>query len=325
MSVAVILLALAFQGNSPPLDLGQARQKIEAGKLEEARGALAAMSNDNAEVAHLRGLLHLKSRDYPKAIEAFSHVIAMGAPDSAAVKEALVLLGQSYFLTERMPEAVAVLEKAVTAGVRTNEVFYMLAIGHIQSRNPEKAVHAIGGLFNVSADSASAEVLTAQMMIRHHFEEFAVPRLQRALELDPKLAGVHFLLGQIAVYKGELDNGLAEFRQELGINPNSSATYYKIGDVYTRREDWANAIPFLQRAVWLNPDFSGPFILLGKAYLKQKDFENAEGMLRQSIRMDPQNYSAHYLLGQTLLQGGKTDEGRKMLVKSQQLRQAESR
>jgi Flp pilus assembly protein TadD len=45
-------------------------------------------------------------------------------------------------------------------------------------------------------------------------------------------------------------------------------------------------------------------------------------MLRQAIRMDPNNYSAHYLLGQTLMQAGKTEEGRKMLQQSQQLRTA---
>jgi hypothetical protein len=36
--------------------------------------------------------------------------------------------------------------------------------------------------------------------------------------------------------------------------------------------------------------------------------------------MDPQNQSAHYLLGQTLVQMGQTEEGRKMLERSQELR-----
>ena len=51
------------------------------------------------------------------------------------------------------------------------------------------------------------------------------------------------------------------------------------------------------------------------------EMANADGMLRQAIRLDPQNYSAHYLLGQTLIQDGKTDEGRKMLERSKELRE----
>ena len=43
-------------------------------------------------------------------------------------------------------------------------------------------------------------------------------------------------------------------------------------------------------------------------------------MLRRAIKMDPANYQAHYLLGQVLIEGGKADEGRRMLEESQKLR-----
>jgi Flp pilus assembly protein TadD len=73
--------------------------------------------------------------------------------------------------------------------------------------------------------------------------------------------------------------------------------------------------------VWPNPDFSGPYILLGKAYLKKNELANAEGKLREAIRIDPQNSSTHYLLGQTLVQAGHSEQGRKMLERSQQLKE----
>lgn len=320
MSAAAFIAFLALQAGPGTDALHEARQAIQAGKLADARSLVATMPENSVEAAHLRGLLHLELREYPKAIEAFEYAAANAATGSAEAGKALVLLGQSYFLAARLADAVRVLEKAAAAGVRTNEVFYMLAIGHIQGRSPEKAVLAVAALFQVAPDSAAAHLLTAQMMVRHEFEEFAVARLRRALELDSRLPGAHYLLGQIAVYRGEFEKGLEEFRQELSINPNSSLAYYKMGDAYTRQENWSSAIPFLQRAVWLNPDFSGPYILLGKAYLRQKEFANAKGMLRQAIRMDPQNYSAHYLLGQTLTQAGDAEEGRRMLERSQQLR-----
>jgi tetratricopeptide (TPR) repeat protein len=277
------------------------------------------------ETLHSRGLAAYRLKDYPRAIEAFTQASAREAPGSPELSESLLLLGQSYFLSARVPEAIAALEKAVAAGVANNEVFYMLAMGHIQTRNPAQARSAVAALFTVKPDSAAASLLTAQLMLRHEFEETAVQELHRALKVDPALPGAHYLLAQVAVFRGDIDNGIEELRRELSINPNSSMAYYKMGDAYTRREEWDRAIPFLQRAVWLNPDFSGPYILLGKAYLKKKDYADAEGMLRQAIRYDPQNYSAHYLLGQTLLQAGKADEGRKMMERSQQLRKDEFR
>jgi tetratricopeptide (TPR) repeat protein len=315
--LAVLTLALAFQTSSGSDQIDRARQLVEAGKLSEARSILQAADAKDVAAAQVRGVLYLKLREYPRAIEALQYVLEHAAPGSAAATQALVMLGQSYFLSARMPEAVKVLEQS---GVRTNETLYMLGIGHIQGRQVGKAVEAIAALFQVAPDSAAAQLLAAQMMIRHEFEDLAVPCLRKALDLQPNLAGPHYLLGQLAVYRGEFEAGLEEFRLELAVNPNSSMAWYKAGDVYTRQENWASAIPFLQRAVWLNPDYSGPYILLGKSYLKMKEFANAEGMLRQAIRLDPQNYSAHYLMGQALLQAGRQEEGRRMLERSQQLR-----
>jgi len=122
------------------------------------------------------------------------------------------------------------------------------------------------------------------------------------------------------VYRGDIDGGIREFQRERAINPNYAIVHYKLGGAYSRK-DRERAIPFLERAVWPNPDFSGPYILLGKAYLKKNELATAEGMLREAIRIGPQNSSAHYLLGQTLVQAGHSEAGRKMLERSQQLKE----
>lgn len=317
MWLAIVALAMAAQTTTA---LDDARKLVDSGKLEDARAILSAIQNGGPEVAHLRGVVAFRQQQYPTAIEELTKASAKEAAGSPQLRESLLLLGQSYFLSSRMKEAIAALERAVAEGVRKNEAFYMLGIANIQQRQPEKASRALASLFVVPPDSAAAHLLTGQMMLRYEFEDAAVKEVKRALELDPRLPGAHYILGEVAVYRGDVDGGIAEFKQELAINPNYSMAYFKMGDAYSRREAWDEAIPFLQRAAWLNPDFSGPFILLGKAYLKKKDLQNAEGMLRQAIRMDPENYSAHYMLGQTLVQAGKAEEGRKMLERSQQLR-----
>lgn len=283
--------------------------------------ALLLLQSAAPEDAHAAGLAAYRQRQYAKAAEAFSRALPREQPGTPEHRETLLLLGQSHYLSARIPQALEYLEKAAAAGARESEVFYMLGNGYIQSRDAERAVRAFAALFGVPDGSAAAHLIAAQMMIRQEFEDLARVELARALELNASIPEAHYLLGQLAIFRGELDQGIEELRKEIAINPNFAMAHYRLGDAHARREEYDAAIPHLQRSVWLNPAYSGPYILLGKAYLKKKDATNAEAMLRQAIRMDPRNYSAHYLLGQALMQAGKGEEGRQMLERSRQLRE----
>ncbi len=274
---------------------------------------------------HTLGVELYKQRQFSKTIEVLERAAVSEKPGTPEYRESAVILGQSYYLSARLPEATAWLQKAVDDGVRSNEVFYMLGNCYIQRREPLKSREAFAAMFGVLFESAAAHLLTAQFMIRQEFEEFAEKELASALELDPKIPQAHYLLGMIAIFRNQLDKGIEEMRQEISINPDFAMAHYKLGDAYTRREDWDAAIPPLQRAVWLNPDYSGPYILLGKAYFKKKDLGSSEGMLRRAIKLDPANYQAHYMLGQVLIEAGKPDEGRSMLEESQKLRDPRSK
>lgn len=271
---------------------------------------------------HADGVSLYKQRQFGKTVEALERAVVSEKRGSVQFRESAVILGQSYYLMAKMPQASKWLQAAVDDGVRTNEVFYMLGNCYIQQREPAKSRAAFAAMFSVLLDSAAAHLLTAQFMVRQEFEEYAVKELEAAVAIDPKIPQAHYLLGILAVFRNDLDKGIKELLTEIAINPDFAMAYYKLGDAYTRREEWEAAIPPLQRSVWLNPDYSGPYILLGKAYLKKEDLAAAEGMLRRAIKMDPANYQAHYSLGQVLLKQGKAEDGRKMLEESQKLRTA---
>lgn len=318
MPLNVLLIACYLAADPPTLDA--ARQLVAAGKLSEAKSMLEQLDPASAEALHLRGLVAYRMRQYGEAAGYLEKAAAVEAGDSAVYRESALLLGQSYYLTARMTEAIAWLERAQAAGVRTNETRYMLGSAYIQNRDPRRAVASFAEMFGVADDSAAAHLIAAQMMVRQEFEEYAVKELRRALELESKLPEAHYLLGELALFRGRNEDAIAEFRTEIEINPNFAMAYYKLGDAYTRLEQWDAAIVHLQKSVWLNPNYSGPLILLGKCYHKKNEFSNAEGVLRQAIRFDPQNSSAHYLLGQTLIAEGRTEEGRKLLQRAAELK-----
>ncbi|HUO31078.1 MAG TPA: tetratricopeptide repeat protein [Bryobacteraceae bacterium] len=227
------------------------------------------------------------------------------------------------YLAGHLHAAIPLLEKARASGVRNNELFFLLGNCYLQTHQVAKGRAAFASLYGVPPESAGARLFAAQMLMRLEFEDDAQSELEAAVTRDPKIPEAHYMLGEIAIYRAQLNRAAQELQREIALNPGFAKAYYRLGDTYTRSEDWEHAVPPLQRAVWLDPTYSGPYILLGKTYLKKGNLPEAERMLRRALQMDPQNASAHYLLGRTLIQAGQTAEGKKLLNEWEKLKQSQ--
>ena len=158
------------------------------------------------------------------------------------------------------------------------------------------------------------------MMVRQHLEEKAIPELEKAIALDPRLPMVHFLLGEIYLFKSNPQAALEEFKKELEINPSVWLVYWRLGDTYARLEKYAEAERVLKQAIWLNETFTGLYVLLGQIGLKKGDLELAVGFLERALKMDPNNYYAHYFLGKAYQQQGRTEDAKRQFELTQSLR-----
>ena len=317
----LLLLAAAAGGRAQETSgpVAEARALYDAGRYDEAIGRLAGVSPQERDARHLLGLAWYQKREYVRAVELLAPVVDAAPETSRLYREGVQVLGLSHYLLGHLAEAVPYLEKSSALAPTNNELSYALGMASIQTRQPDRARAAFARMFGVAPDSAAAHLLTAQMMIRVEFEEFADLELKKALEKDPRLPQAHFLLGQTAIYKGRYDEGIALMERELQINPDNAMAYYKIGDARTRQLKWDEAIVALQKSVWLYPFYSGPYILLGKSYLKKRELASAEGMLKRAIQFDPNNKSAHYLLAQVYQQSNRPEEARREFAIAERL------
>ena len=104
----VSLVLLLFESQSP---VERAKALIEAGKLAEARAAIAGLN------PLLPGLMHYRARQYPAAIESLTR--ATKAPESSATyRESVQMPGLSFYLSGRLKDAIPWLEKAAESGPR---------------------------------------------------------------------------------------------------------------------------------------------------------------------------------------------------------------
>lgn len=301
----------------------RAQNLLKKGDVEGAVGLLQTTSQNNPQnevVKYWLGKAFYLQGNYQKAIETLSGIAGKFPQDSNEQTQIVQMLGLAHYISGRLAEAIPYFEQMMRRQPENGEAAYALGVCYIQTRQSAKSRDVFAKLFKVQINSASAYLLNAQMLVRQQFEETAEIELNKALELDPKLPQVRFILGELAIYRAEIDKGIEFLKQEIALNPSNSMAYYRLGEGLARQLKWDEAIPPLQKSVWLNPFFSGPYIVLGKVYLKKQDFGNAESMLRRSTAIDPSNFGAHHLLAQVLQQTGKTDEAKTEFALAEKLR-----
>jgi tetratricopeptide (TPR) repeat protein len=315
-----LLLTVALRAQEPDDNLAaalaEARALISAGNPKAAIAKLQALpAGDDAsvaqQIARLLGVAYYHDNDHLNAIKQLTTGAGKLPKDSQAQREATQILGLSHYLLGHLQEAIPYLEQASAFAPDDHELAYVFGMACIQTRQYDKGREAFARMFRVAADSAAAYLLNAQMMIRVELDEPAESELKQALAKDARLPQANYLLGQAAIFRGRLDEGIELMRREIAINPGNANAYYKLGDAYTRQARWDEAIVALQKSVWLNPYYSGPYILLGKSYLRKRQLPNAEAMLKRAIQFDPNNKSAHYLLGQIYHQSGRREEAKR--------------
>jgi tetratricopeptide (TPR) repeat protein len=312
------------QDSAATLDasLAQARAQVDAGQAKAAIAGLAALDTSDPRVRHMLGVAYYHSDDYPHAIEQLAPIMRQFPRESLEGREIVQVLGLSYYLAGRIPDAIPLLEETRTWAVGNIELAQVLGLAYIQTRQPGKAVTPLAQAFGAEPGTAGAHLLAAQMMVRLEFNDMADEQLHIALAIDPRLPHAHLLLGQNAVFRNRLEDGIEYFRKELAINPGNATALYRLGEAYARQSDWDRAIPALQRSLWINPYFSGPYIVLGRAYLAKAQPATAEGMLRRAVEYDPNNKSARYLHGQVLQRLGREDEAKEQFDAAARLQDA---
>ena len=316
---APVLPPPANRDSAADAALAQARALIQQGRFDQGISQLKQLQ---ARTPGLKGLdrelgtAYYRHGDFINAAASLKKALAEDAGD----REAMQLLGLSYYFAGKPAEAIPLLEKVNSWFPSANvDASYVLGICHIQQRQYDDARKSFAAMFGVAPDAASAYLFTARMLLRQDLDAVGEQYAQKATSLDAKLPLAHYLLGEIYLYKSRIPEATAEFEKELAINPAHAATYYKLADAYSRTLKFDDAERLLQRSIWLDPTSSGPYILMGKVLLKKNEAELAVRSLQHSLDMDPNNYIAHHLLGQAYRTLGKPADAERELTTAQQL------
>lgn len=93
--------------------------------------------------------------------------------------------------------------------------------------------------------------------------------------------------GEASLKAGEIDSGLALFRQAVQTDPGSSLAHTRLGGALLLKQENAEAIETFRKAIMLNGDNADAFVGMAIAYLHSGDYALARASLEEAKRIDP--------------------------------------
>lgn len=320
LSVAVCRADQTPAGNLSESGLARVDALIGQGKIDKALALLQELAQKDAKTPGLESKfrkIYYEKRHWGEAV---TH-LELALKENPSDGEATQLLGLSYFMNGKLKDAIPLLEKVQSLLPHPDATAsYLVGVACIQTYQYDKARVAFAHMFSIPPESSAAHLMLAKMMVRHDFNDQAVPELKKAIELDTKLPMAHFLLGELYLLGGKTELALDEFKMELDADPMMWLTYWRMGEAYTRLDKWDLAEDALKKAIWINQNFTGPYVIMGKVQLKKGNLDLAAQFLERAVEMDPSNFEAHFQLGKVYKEQGRSEDFKREFELSQKLR-----
>ena len=131
---------------------------------------------------------------------------------------------------------------------------------------------------------------------------------RKSLELNPKNAKAHAILGIALARQDRLDEANGHLLEAIHLDPNDYEAHYSLGQTLTRQKKFDDAIRHFSIVLKLRPDYTQAHGYMGSLLLTKGVLDQAQVHLSQALHLDPNYVDAHYNMGQLMLRRKRFDE-----------------
>jgi len=124
---------------------------------------------------------------------------------------------------------------------------------------------------------------------------------RKSLELNPKNAKAHAILGIALVRQDRLEEATSELLEAIRLDPTDYEAYYTLGQAMTSQNKFDEAIRQFSTVLQLRPDYTQAHGYMGSLLLAKGTLDQAAVHLTEAMRLDPNYADAHYNMGQLML------------------------
>ncbi|MGB8332552.1 MAG: tetratricopeptide repeat protein [Polyangiales bacterium] len=129
-------------------------------------------------------------------------------------------------------------------------------------------------------------------------DELADSILEQAMQVDPDVAELHFLLGEkLESEPEELREAMAAYERAVQLRPDYAEAQMALGIQLLAGGNYPAALSHFQYAERLVPTLPAVHVNLGDAYRATKQWSEAQDAYRRALELQPKLPEAHYGLG----------------------------
>jgi Flp pilus assembly protein TadD len=298
----------------------------------------AAQSGQSATVLICQGQAALEAGDFARAADSFEHARQL-APENVEVERGLLL---SYLQENRLDDAEKIGRSALARFPRDSELLHWLGLVYFKKGKNAEALEMLRRAEKVNSAQVDIPFDAALVFLADNQYPAAATELEKAVQLDPKAALPHVLLGRayqntnrsvqaVEQFKlalrlepelplghyhlgfayaslGRNQEAIAEYEAELKRSPSDVAVLYQLGHCLLAAGDYKSAVERLRRATEIDPQNFDAAYDSGKALLMQGDDQSAVAELRRAISLKPDDPGAHYQMARALEKIGRKEE-----------------
>lgn len=207
-------------------------------------------------------------------------------------------LADSYYQQGELEKTASVLHELLDLNPDNVDILFFA-----QRVYSELADNTLNKLAVLAPGSARMEQLIAERLINAGDLKDATEHYQKALQIDPKLPGMHFELAETmmeAAPNEEKTQAAAtrELEAAIQVDGDSARVECALGKIALLQTHTDQALAHYKRAYELNPKDAQAQIGLAGVLEAQDDHEQAAAYLRMAVATDPFNAAAHYRLSQ---------------------------
>ncbi|HVR23196.1 MAG TPA: tetratricopeptide repeat protein [Candidatus Polarisedimenticolia bacterium] len=189
----------------------------------------------------------------------------------------------------------------------------------------ELADDTLNKLAILAPGSARMQQVIAERLVNGGDLPHAIEHYEKALQIDPRLPGVHFELGEAILQSSPLEPAIQaeaekEFEAAEAIDGDAAKAECGLGAIASSQSDLDRAFAHYQRAYKLNPNEAGAQLGLARLLMMQQKPHEAIKYLQATIQGDPLNSEAHYRLASAYKRLQMNDQAQKEMHLFQEIK-----